>query len=46
MGAPMNVLFITADQWRGDCLSSEKPEWRTVDDDHFVACHFADELSL
>ena len=22
MGAPMNVLFITADQWRGDCLSS------------------------
>ncbi|NCF27230.1 MAG: sulfatase-like hydrolase/transferase [Gammaproteobacteria bacterium] len=22
MSAPMNVLFITADQWRGDCLSS------------------------
>lgn len=22
MGTPMNVLFITADQWRGDCLSS------------------------
>ncbi len=22
MGAAMNVLFITADQWRGDCLSA------------------------
>jgi len=22
MAAPLNVLFITADQWRGDCLSS------------------------
>jgi len=22
MSAPMNILFITADQWRGDCLSS------------------------
>ena len=22
MGAPLNVLFITADQWRGDCLSA------------------------
>ncbi len=22
MGTPINVLFITADQWRGDCLSS------------------------
>ncbi len=22
MSAPMNVLFITADQWRGDCLSA------------------------
>ena len=22
MSAPMNVLFIIADQWRGDCLSS------------------------
>ncbi|MEE8387419.1 MAG: alkaline phosphatase family protein [Acidiferrobacterales bacterium] len=22
MSTPMNVLFITADQWRGDCLSS------------------------
>ncbi|MCZ6882838.1 MAG: alkaline phosphatase family protein [Gammaproteobacteria bacterium] len=22
MSAPINVLFITADQWRGDCLSS------------------------
>lgn len=21
MNKPMNVLFITADQWRGDCLS-------------------------
>ena len=22
MSTPMNILFITADQWRGDCLSS------------------------
>ena len=22
MPAPLNVLFITADQWRGDCLSA------------------------
>ena len=22
MNAAMNVLFITADQWRGDCLSA------------------------
>ncbi len=22
MNAPANVLFITADQWRGDCLSA------------------------
>ena len=22
MAAPLNVLFITADQWRGDCLSA------------------------
>ncbi len=24
---------------------SETPRWRAVDDDHFVACHFADELN-
>ena len=23
---------------------SETPRWRAVDDDHFVACHFADDL--
>ncbi|MBD3666354.1 MAG: sulfatase-like hydrolase/transferase, partial [Kangiella sp.] len=22
MSKPLNVLFITADQWRGDCLSA------------------------
>ena len=22
MNEPLNVLFITADQWRGDCLSA------------------------
>jgi len=22
MGAPLNILFITADQWRGECLSA------------------------
>ena len=30
MGSPLNVLFITADQWRGDCLSAlDHPVVRT-----------------
>jgi hypothetical protein len=24
----------------------EIPQWRKLDDDHSVACHFADELDL
>jgi arylsulfatase A-like enzyme len=38
MASPLNVLFITADQWRGDCLSALKhPVVRTPNLDALAA---------
>jgi arylsulfatase A-like enzyme len=38
MDAPLNVLFITADQWRGDCLSAlGHPSLRTPNLDALAA---------
>jgi arylsulfatase A-like enzyme len=38
MSSPLNVLFITADQWRGDCLSAlDHPVVRTPNLDSLAA---------
>ncbi len=38
MGSPLNVLFITADQWRGECLSAlDHPVVRTPNLDALAA---------
>ena len=46
LSPPPGCRFHTRCSFARDRCRVEKPEWRTIDDDHFVACHFADELSL
>jgi oligopeptide/dipeptide ABC transporter ATP-binding protein len=43
---PSGCKFHTRCSFVKDRCKAEPPEWREIDDDHFVACHFADELSL
>jgi peptide/nickel transport system ATP-binding protein len=43
---PSGCRFHTRCQYAEDKCRVEEPEWREVDTDHFVACHFADELVL
>lgn len=43
---PSGCKFHTRCPYVQDRCKAETPELRKHDDDHFVACHFADELSL
>ena len=43
---PSGCKFHTRCAYAQDRCKVESPEWRELDDDHFVACHFADELNL
>jgi oligopeptide/dipeptide ABC transporter ATP-binding protein len=43
---PSGCKFHTRCPFAQDRCKAEAPEWREIDDDHFVSCHFADELNL
>lgn len=43
---PSGCAFHTRCPYAKDICKREAPAWRQYDDDHGVACHFADELSL
>ena len=43
---PSGCKFHTRCPHVQDRCKAETPEWREIDDEHFVSCHFADELSL
>jgi peptide/nickel transport system ATP-binding protein len=43
---PPGCKFHTRCPYAQDRCKVESPEWREVDGDHFVACHFTDELNL
>jgi peptide/nickel transport system ATP-binding protein len=43
---PDGCRFHTRCNYARDRCRAEFPEWREVDQEHFVACHFADELML
>ncbi len=43
---PSGCRFHTRCSYVQDRCKAEAPEWRKIDDDHFVACHFSDELNL
>ncbi len=43
---PPGCKFHTRCPFAQDRCTAEQPEWREIDDDHFVSCHFADELAL
>ena len=43
---PSGCKFHTRCPFAQDRCTAEVPEWREFDDEHFVACHFADELNL
>ncbi len=46
LNPPPGCKFHTRCAFAQDRCKAEAPEWREIDDDHFVSCHFADELSL
>ena len=43
---PSGCRFHTRCAYAQDRCKMEIPQWRKLDDDHSVACHFADELDL
>jgi oligopeptide/dipeptide ABC transporter ATP-binding protein len=43
---PSGCKFHTRCPFAQDRCRAESPEWRALDDDHFVACHFSEELTL
>ncbi|MEZ4867965.1 MAG: ATP-binding cassette domain-containing protein [Caldilineaceae bacterium] len=43
---PAGCRFHTRCRYVQDRCRSESPTWQPVGDGHFVACHFADELTL
>jgi oligopeptide/dipeptide ABC transporter ATP-binding protein len=43
---PPGCKFHTRCPYAQDRCKAETPEWRQIDDEHFVACHFSDELNL
>ncbi len=43
---PPGCKFHTRCPHAQDRCKVDVPEWREIDSDHFVSCHFADELSL
>ncbi|MEZ5825996.1 MAG: ABC transporter ATP-binding protein [Geminicoccaceae bacterium] len=44
--APTGCRFHTRCPFAKARCSEEAPEWREIDEDHFVACHFADEFDF
>ena len=43
---PTGCRFHTRCAFARERCRLETPPWRTIEENHFVACHFADELSL
>jgi peptide/nickel transport system ATP-binding protein len=43
---PSGCKFHPRCRYAVELCCTEDPEWRLIDDDHWVACHRADELSL
>ena len=43
---PSGCKFHTRCPHARDRCKAEIPEWRQADDDHFVSCHFSEELTL
>jgi peptide/nickel transport system ATP-binding protein len=46
MHPPAGCRFHTRCPYTQERCRLEAPQWRSVGEDHFVACHFADELDL
>ena len=46
LAAPSGCRFHTRCPHARDRCSAEVPEWREIDEDHFVACHFAEEFDF
>ena len=42
---PSGCRFHTRCRFAQDRCKNEVPEWRALEQDHFVACHFAEELA-
>jgi len=43
---PSGCYFHPRCKYAEEICKKEEPEWKEVNPDHFVACHFAEELSL
>jgi oligopeptide/dipeptide ABC transporter ATP-binding protein len=43
---PAGCRFHTRCAYVQDMCKTEIPQWREIEDGHFVACHFADMLTL
>jgi peptide/nickel transport system ATP-binding protein len=43
---PAGCRFHTRCLYVQDMCKTEIPQWREIEDGHFVACHFADTLTL
>lgn len=46
LSPPSGCRFHTRCPHAKERCSKEAPEWRQIDEEHFVSCHFADELAL
>jgi len=46
LSPPPGCRFHTRCAYAQDRCKAEMPQWRSIDTDHFVACHFAEELDL
>jgi len=46
LSAPSGCRFHTRCPYARARCSAEIPEWREIDEDHFVACHFADDFDF
>ncbi|MBY6114429.1 ABC transporter ATP-binding protein [Mameliella alba] len=46
LGAPSGCRFHTRCPFARDACRRHEPDWREVAEDHFVACHFAEEFDF
>ncbi len=46
LSPPSGCRFHTRCPHAKERCGVESPEWRKISDDHFVSCHFADEMTL
>ncbi|UWQ61964.1 ATP-binding cassette domain-containing protein [Leisingera caerulea] len=46
LAAPSGCRFHTRCPFAKERCSAELPEWREIDQDHFVACHYANEFNF